>query len=55
MFYLYVATSLVNKDDYIIYYGYASVQSVISLRCRCFRFVYIYTAVFCVTIPFLGE
>ena len=28
---VYVASSLVNKDEYIIYYAYTSVQSVISL------------------------
>jgi len=28
---VYVATSLVNKDDYIIYYAYVSAQSVIYL------------------------
>ena len=28
---VYVATGLVNKDEYIIYYAYTSVQSVIYL------------------------
>jgi len=29
----------VNKDDYVIYYAYTSVQSVIDRLGRCFRFV----------------
>ena len=28
---VYVATSLVNKDEYVIYYAYTSLQSVIYL------------------------
>ena len=58
---VYVATSLVNKDEYIIglYYAYASVQSVIYLLYsgRCFWFVYIYACigVLFVLLTFLGE
>jgi len=51
--------SLVNKDEYIIYYAYTSVQSVITYDRlgSCFRFVYIYAciAVFLMLLPFLGE
>jgi len=38
---------LVNKDEYIIYYAYTSVQSVITFDRlgRCFRFVYIYVCI----------
>ena len=44
---------LVNKDEYIIYYAYTSVQSVITYDRlgSCFRFVYI--AVFFELLPFL--
>ena len=36
--------SLVNKDEYVIYYAYTSAQSVITFDRlgRCYRFVYIY-------------
>ena len=35
--------SLVNKDEYLIYYAYTPVQSAITFDSlgRCFRFVYI--------------
>ena len=45
-----VATSLVNKDDYIMYYVYTSVQSVIHTYDRlgrCFRFVYFMLVLLC--------
>ena len=39
--------SSVNKDEYMIYYAYTSVQSVITSDRlgRCFRFVYIYAGI----------
>jgi len=45
---VYVATSLVNTDEYTIYYAYDSVYKVPFNYGRCFPFVYIYacTAVF---------
>jgi len=49
---LYVATSLVNKDEYIIYYAYI-LQYKVSFTYdydrlgRCFRFVYIYACTPC--------
>jgi len=58
--YVYVASSLVNKDEYTIYYEYTSVQSVITSDRlgRCYRFVYIYACIAVVVfllLPFLGE
>jgi len=52
--------SSVNKDEYMIYYAYTSVQSVITFDRlgRCFRFVYIYAGIslrFFVSLQFLGE
>jgi len=56
---VYVATTLVNKDEYIIYYAYTSVQVSFShdRLGRCVRFVYIYAciAVFFMLLPFLVE
>jgi len=56
---VYVATTLVNKDEYIIYYAYTSVQVSFSYDrlARCVRFVYIYAciAVFFMLLPFLVE
>ena len=45
---VYVATSLVNTDEYTIYYAYDSVYKVSFNYGRCFPFVYIHacTAVF---------
>jgi len=47
---LYVATSLVNKDEYIIYYAYIlqyKVSFTYDRLGRCFRFVYIYACTPC--------
>jgi len=50
---------LVNKDEYIMYYAYTSVQSVTTFDGigRCFRFVYIYACIllFSLLLPFLGD
>ena len=56
---VYVATSLVNKDEYIIYYAYTSAQSVITFDRlgSFFRFVYIHACIllcFFVLLPFLS-
>ena len=49
------ATSLVNKNDYVIYCAYTSVQSVIYLCELSFcLYLCLYCCVF-VLLPFLGE
>ena len=55
----YIATSLVNKDDYVLILQYKVSFSYDRLR-PCFRFVYIciYLYLYCcvfVLLPFLGE
>ena len=58
---VYVATSLVNTDVYIIFIMPPILQYKVSFTYdrlgRCFRFVYIYACItlFFVLLPFLGE